>query len=86
VLNIKWLLIILINIIGFFMMGYDKMQAKKKGWRVKEKTLLFLAISGGVLGCLLGMYIFKHKTRNILFRIGLPIILIIYTFYLRFII
>lgn len=58
-------------------MGIDKRRAKKKQWRVKEKTLFLIAILGGSIGSILGMYTFHHKTKHKNFVLGLPIILVI---------
>ena len=57
-------LLIPINIITFLSLGYDKLQAKAGGRRIPEKTLLFMGILGGAIGGLLGMQVFRHKTRH----------------------
>ena len=64
-----------INITGFFMMGYDKWKAKKHAWRVPEAALFIVAIIGGSVGSILGMHLFRHKTRHWYFLYGLPAIL-----------
>ena len=58
-------------------MMIDKIKAKKNKWRISEKTLFLLSIIGGSVGCLLGMYTFRHKTKKWYFKIGFPLILII---------
>lgn len=73
-----WL--ILINLVTFFVFGFDKLKAKYKethesARRVPEKTLFTLAVLGGSVGALLGMRIWHHKTLHRSFRIGIPIIL-----------
>lgn len=74
-----WLIayVFLVNIIAFIMMGIDKRKAIKREWRVPEATLFILAIIGGSLGSILGMYTFHHKTRHLSFTIGMPAILVI---------
>lgn len=74
-----WLIayVFLVNIIAFIMMGIDKRKAIKREWRVPEATLFILAIIGGSLGSILGMYTFHHKTRHRSFTIGMPAILVI---------
>jgi len=57
-------LLIPINIITFLSLGYDKLQAKAGGRRIPEKTLLLMGILGGAIGGLLGMQVFRHKTRH----------------------
>ena len=68
--------IIVINIIAFVTMYWDKRRAIKGKWRVKENTLLFLVILGGGIGAIVGMYTFRHKTKKMAFVIGFPLILI----------
>lgn len=65
-----------INILAFLVFGLDKRKARKDRWRVPEATLLLLAVIGGSAGALLGMVVFRHKTRHNKFRIGLPLILL----------
>lgn len=47
--------------------GADKLKAIRGGWRISEKTLLTLSIAGGALGGLIGMRLFRHKTRHAYF-------------------
>ena len=68
---------IAVNIIGLFLMGLDKYKAKKRLWRIPESTLFIMAIIGGSIGSILGMYVFRHKTRHWYFVYGLPAILVI---------
>ncbi len=68
----------IVNIISFVVYGIDKKRAEDHKWRVSEKALLTLAAAGGALGALLGMNIFRHKTRKIYFRILVPLFLIIH--------
>ncbi len=69
---------IIINLIGFFLMGIDKRKAIKHAFRIPESTLFIVAFIGGSLGSLLGMYIFHHKTRHWYFVYGMPAILILH--------
>lgn len=55
----------------------DKQRAKKKLWRIPESTLLTAAALGGSIGCILGMYAFRHKTKHLKFTLGLPAILLL---------
>ena len=41
---------IVINLIGFFIMGMDKRKAIKRAFRIPEATLFTIAIIGGSLG------------------------------------
>ena len=69
--------LLLINAAGFVVMLYDKYLAKNNLWRIPERTLFGIALFGGSLGCLAGMYTVRHKTRHKSFTIGIPLILII---------
>lgn len=66
---------LVINLIGFLAMGFDKFKAKKNYWRTKEKTLFIIALIGGSIGSIIGMYTFRHKTKHNSFVFGMPIIL-----------
>ena len=66
---------LIINIIGFAMMGIDKWKAKHHAWRIPENTLFIVAIIGGSLGAIIGMYTFRHMTKHWYFVYGLPAIL-----------
>lgn len=63
-----------INVIAFFMYGFDKQKAKRRQWRIPESTLLGVAVIGGSIGAFLGMQIFRHKTKKPKFYIGVPMI------------
>lgn len=73
------LYLLLINATGFILMLLDKQRARKKRWRIPERTLMTLALLGGSLGCLIGMYTVRHKTRHPKFTIGIPLILLLQT-------
>ena len=65
---------LIINALGFALMLVDKHRARKKLWRVPESTLIGIALLGGSLGCLIGMYTVRHKTRHPKFTVGIPLI------------
>lgn len=69
--------IIIINITGFLAMFIDKKKAEYGKWRIKENTLFMIAMLGGGIGILAGMYKFRHKTQKPQFVIGVPSILIL---------
>ena len=68
--------LIVLNLLLFVLMGRDKAAAQRGARRTPETTLLALAVIGGSVGGLLGMVLFRHKTRKPAFRIGLPLIVI----------
>jgi uncharacterized membrane protein YsdA (DUF1294 family) len=65
------------TLVGLLSMGFDKMRAKTKGWRVPEATLFLIALLFGGVGSTLGMFLFRHKTKHWYFRIGLPLLAIV---------
>ena len=69
--------LISINCLSLLLMGLDKLKALRNNYRISEKTLIFLALIGGAIGIILGMLIFHHKTKKILFKVGIPIIIMI---------
>ena len=65
----------IINAAGFLLMLIDKQKARRGAWRIPEATLIWVAILGGSIGSLIGMYFFRHKTRHLKFVMGIPVIL-----------
>lgn len=53
-----------VSLIAFIAYGADKRKAKKKKWRTPEAVLLGLGFFGGAVGALLGMNLFRHKTKH----------------------
>jgi len=76
ILQILCVYILVINLALFAVMGIDKYKARKGLWRIPEKTLFALALIGGSIGGILGMKVFRHKTKHNSFRFGFPAILI----------
>ena len=74
--------LIFINIMGLLSMYLDKYFSKNNMYRISEKSLFFIAILGGSIGSIIGMYQFRHKTKHRQFTIGLPIILFIHPCYI----
>ena len=68
---------VIINIVGFAIMGIDKRKAIKRAFRIPEATLFIVALIGGSAGSILGMQVFRHKTRHWYFVFGMPAILAI---------
>ncbi|MEG1492482.1 MAG: DUF1294 domain-containing protein, partial [Oscillospiraceae bacterium] len=74
---IFWLYIGIMTIVSFTVMGVDKHFARKNKQRISEASLFLLAIIGGSIGSIAGMYTFRHKTLHKSFKFGLPLILIL---------
>lgn len=69
-----WL--IFTNLVGFIQMYMDKRRAQKGKWRIPEKQLFLVAAIGGSIGSIIGMQVFRHKTKHKSFVIGMPAILV----------
>ena len=72
------LVLAILNLAAFALYGLDKLKAKKGLWRIRESTLLLVAALGGSLGALLGMEVFRHKTKHWKFRILVPVFLMLH--------
>ena len=71
------LYLLLSNLITCLTFGRDKRLARSGGRRVPEFRLLLLAALGGAAGAWLGMRRFHHKTQKPLFRILVPLLLLL---------
>ena len=71
------LYLLVMNLAAFLLMGIDKGKAKRDAWRVPEKTLFLPVVLGGSVGGMLGMRVFRHKTRHWYFRFGFPAIFVL---------
>jgi uncharacterized membrane protein YsdA (DUF1294 family) len=58
----------IINLVTCAIWAWDKYASMNMYWRVPEKTLLMLGLIGGGLGGLVGMFVFRHKTRKLPFK------------------
>ena len=75
-MSISGVVLIVMNLISFGLMAYDKRCAAKGKWRVPERTLFLAAALFGGLGGVLGMQLLRHKTRHWYFVVGMPLILV----------
>ena len=69
--------LVITNLLGFALMGIDKRRAMKNAFRIPEATLFSVAIVGGSIGSIIGMFLFRHKTKHWYFLAGMPFILLI---------
>lgn len=72
--------LIVLNIIGFLIMGFDKWLAIHNRSRVREATLFTTAFIGGSVGVYLGMFAFRHKTKHLTFLIFVPVCIMLNAF------
>ena len=69
--------LLLINFIAFLLTYYDKKASKIGLRRVKENTLMLVALLGGSAAMYITMKMIHHKTRVSLFMVGLPFIFVV---------
>ena len=77
--------IVIMSLVAFVLYYADKVKAKKGAWRIKEAVLLGFGFFCGAIGALLGMKVFRHKTKHWYFwavnvlglawQIALPIVI-----------
>ena len=86
--KLKYFLIYLaiISLISVIMTVSDKSRAKKHRRRIAEKTLFGTAVLGGSAAMYLTMLLARHKTKHKRFMIGLPLIMIVQTVIIAFVI
>lgn len=77
IIKISFFFLVLINVIGFTLMGVDKNRSKKNKWRIRERTFFIISLVGGSLGTYVGMKVWHHKTKHSHFVWGIPGIFLI---------
>ena len=67
-----------ISLISIIVCCYDKIAAKHNPkHRTRESTLLWLSALGGSVAMYCTMQLIRHKTKNLKFMIGIPLIIIV---------
>lgn len=74
-MKIVLIYMLVVNALTFAVFGIDKKKAVSGAWRVRERTLFLMAMTGGSVGAIAGMYFFRHKTKKMGFILGIPLIL-----------
>ena len=64
------ILLLVMSAVSFAAMGLDKLYARRGERRIPEKRLFLYTALGGAVGGLLGMYLFRHKTKHWYFVFG----------------
>lgn len=77
-MDILLIYLVIINALSMLLMLIDKQKAKKKRYRIPERVLLGVSAIGGSLGGLIGMRMFRHKTKHPQFFIGIPVMLVLH--------
>lgn len=75
--SLPFIYLIAINLVAIIFYGSDKLSAISHGHRVRERTLLLIALFGGTIGALAGMQLFHHKTRKAGFQLLFTVILLL---------
>ena len=73
---ILFIYLCLINVIGFALVIIDKQKAIHHKWRIPERVFFVFAFLGAGIGEFLTMVLIRHKTKHLLFMLGIPIITI----------
>ena len=68
-----------INVVTLIVFAVDKIAAIEHRSRIRIVTLLALAFIGGSIGALIAMYVFHHKTKQDYFSVGVPLIMLMQT-------
>lgn len=73
-----------VNFLAFLLYGADKYKAIHNEWRIPERILLLLAVIGGAFGALFAMQFFRHKTKKMKFKLGIPLLCFLWGYLLLF--
>lgn len=73
-----WYLLIIWNVLVFFICGWDKLCAKNHWRRIPESMLLCSAFLFGSVGAIFGMVLWNHKTQKTKFRILVPLFFVLH--------
>lgn len=77
VLFILIALTVIMSIVSFLLMRYDKQCARQRKRRVPERILFLFAGLFGAIGGTIGMHLFHHKTNHWNFRAFFPTMMIV---------
>ena len=70
--------LLLMSLLALLLFALDKAKAKRKAWRIPERTLLLVAFLGGAPGAWIGMTLFRHKTRHTKFNVLVPLAMLLW--------
>ena len=73
-------ILIVLHLLGFLVMGLDKYFAIRQYRRISERHLLMLALFGASIGIYIGMVMFRHKTQQKAFNLGVPVMMAMHFF------
>ena len=64
--------LLFVNFLAVILMKRDKAYAENGQRRIRESTLLLVALVGGSIGMYFAMFKYKHKTLHTQFAVGVP--------------
>lgn len=74
-----------INAAGLVVIGFDKSLSRSASMRVPEVIIYTIALLGAVPGIIVGVHVFKHKTKKASFQFTLLLVLVAQLVVLRLI-
>ena len=74
--KLLFIYVALINLLAFILFFLDKRRAMGHRRRISEETLFFVSVLGGSIGAYSAMRLFHHKTHKVMFKIGIPLIIL----------
>ena len=77
-LKIIGIYLLIINVVTFALYGIDKWKAIHNKWRIREATLLIMALIGGSLGAFIAMQMFRNKKKKWYFKYTVPAMLVVH--------
>ena len=78
-----YIYLIIINLVSLILYGLDKYKAIHNMWRIPEIVLILVSFLGGGIGSILGMIVFRHKTKKLSFKILNTLSLIIFIYLIK---
>ena len=72
--TVAWLAAV--SLVAVLLTVWDKSRARRRAWRVPERTLWLVAFLGGCAAMCLAMLLVNHKTCHRRFMFGLPLLLV----------
>ncbi len=77
--SILFLSLLIWNIIVYAIYYIDKRKSIKNKWRISEKALILIAFLFGSFGAISAMYLVRHKTKHVKFKVLIPLALVLNT-------
>lgn len=76
-MEIVWIYLAVVNVIGFSFMLMDKQRSKAGARRIPEAVLFRMTAIGGGVGTITAMFAVRHKTKKWYFRLFFPLITVV---------